>query len=176
MEHWILKPISGYPFHRYEEHFHNCYTYALTFINCVLSAQGKKQMNKSEFTERFVIPRTRKASKYITIYKEICNSGFYVIDDPDQEEGTSTGYHEAYTNRNGSSILRSWHWYSLNSSSSKENKTLGLLNVQHTLICLFLEGIPIEFKKAYLHECTDCTLNFSNEPLSFFQTIAFNLT
>ncbi|KAJ6668364.1 hypothetical protein lerEdw1_015741 [Lerista edwardsae] len=90
---------------RYEEHFHNCYTYALTFINCVLSAQGKKQMNKSEFTERFVIPRTRKASKYITIYKEICNSGFYVIDDPDQEEGTSTGYNEANTNRNGSNIL-----------------------------------------------------------------------
>ncbi|XP_053233676.1 MKRN2 opposite strand protein isoform X1 [Podarcis raffonei] len=71
--------------HRYEEHLHNCYTYALTFINCVLSAQKKQQMNKSEFTERFVIPRTRKASKYITIYKEICKNGFYAVDLPAQE-------------------------------------------------------------------------------------------
>lgn len=93
--------------HRYEEHLHNCYTYALTFINSVLSAQGKKQMNKSEFTERFVIPRTRKASKYITIYKEICNNGFYVIDHHDQEEGASTVYNETYTDRNRSKIFRS---------------------------------------------------------------------
>ncbi|KAF7249838.1 MKRN2 opposite strand protein [Varanus komodoensis] len=76
---------------RYEEHMHNCYTYALTFINCVLSAQKKQQMNKSEFTEKFVIPRTKKASKYITIYKEICKNGFYAVDHPAQEGSTSTG-------------------------------------------------------------------------------------
>ncbi|KAL7986051.1 hypothetical protein Chor_011217 [Crotalus horridus] len=75
--------------HRYEECFHNCYTYALTFINCVLSAQKQQQMNKNEFTEKFVIPRTRKASKYITIYKEICKNGFYVVDHPAQKGSTS---------------------------------------------------------------------------------------
>ncbi|XP_032064720.1 MKRN2 opposite strand protein isoform X2 [Thamnophis elegans] len=76
--------------HRYEECFHNCYTYALTFINCVLSAQKQQQMNKNEFAEKFVIPRTRKASKYITIYKEICKNGFYVVDHPAQKGSTST--------------------------------------------------------------------------------------
>ncbi|XP_020658236.2 MKRN2 opposite strand protein isoform X2 [Pogona vitticeps] len=76
--------------HRYDEHLHNCYTYALMFINCVLSAQKQQPMNKSEFTEKFVIPRTRKASKYITIYKEICKNGFYTVDHPSQEGGTST--------------------------------------------------------------------------------------
>uniref|UniRef100_A0A2H6NBB5 MKRN2 opposite strand protein-like C-terminal domain-containing protein n=1 Tax=Micrurus carvalhoi TaxID=3147026 RepID=A0A2H6NBB5_9SAUR len=76
-------------FNRYEECFHNCYTYALTFINCVLSAQKQQQMNKNEFTEKFVIPQTRKASKYITIYKEICKNGFYVVDHPAQKGSTS---------------------------------------------------------------------------------------
>uniref|UniRef100_A0A8D0E3G8 MKRN2 opposite strand n=1 Tax=Salvator merianae TaxID=96440 RepID=A0A8D0E3G8_SALMN len=79
--------------HRYEEHLHNCYTYALTFINSVLSAQNKKPMNKSEFTERFVIPQTRKASKYITVYKEICQNGFYFVDHPDNR-GQLTLYKE----------------------------------------------------------------------------------
>ncbi|XP_060095846.1 MKRN2 opposite strand protein [Heteronotia binoei] len=79
--------------YRYEEHIHNCYTFALTFINCVLSAQGKQQMNKSEFTEKFVIPRTRKASKYITVYKEVCKNGFYVVDRREQENDNSTGSH-----------------------------------------------------------------------------------
>nr|XP_020658248.1 MKRN2 opposite strand protein isoform X3 [Pogona vitticeps] len=79
--------------HRYDEHLHNCYTYALMFINCVLSAQKQQPMNKSEFTEKFVIPRTRKASKYITIYKEICKNGFYTVDHPSQEGGTSTVGH-----------------------------------------------------------------------------------
>ncbi|XP_054831758.1 MKRN2 opposite strand protein isoform X2 [Eublepharis macularius] len=79
--------------YRYEEHVHNCYTYALTFINCVLSAQGKQQMNKSDFTEKFVIPRTRKASKYITVYKEVCKNGFYIVDRPEQESDNSTGSH-----------------------------------------------------------------------------------
>lgn len=85
-----LRLISLYLFNRYEECFHNCYTYALTFINCVLSAQKQQQMNKNEFTEKFVIPRTRKASKYITIYKEICKNGFYVVDHPPQKGSTST--------------------------------------------------------------------------------------
>uniref|UniRef100_A0A8D0LBW2 MKRN2 opposite strand n=1 Tax=Sphenodon punctatus TaxID=8508 RepID=A0A8D0LBW2_SPHPU len=77
--------------HRYEEHSHNCYTYALTFINCVLAAQGKKQMNKNEFTERFVIPQTRKASKYITVYQEIAENYFYIVDHPDQPKNNSEG-------------------------------------------------------------------------------------
>ncbi|XP_050813876.1 MKRN2 opposite strand protein [Gopherus flavomarginatus] len=76
-------------FHRYDEHYHNCYTYALAFINCVLTAQGKKPMSKSEFTGRFVIPQTRKASKYITVYWEIAKNYFYIGDSPDQEQNNS---------------------------------------------------------------------------------------
>nr|XP_009482410.1 PREDICTED: MKRN2 opposite strand protein [Pelecanus crispus] len=73
--------------HRYDEHDHNCYTYALAFINSVLTAQGKQQMSKSEFTEKFVIPQTKKASKYITLHQELTANDFYIVPLlPDQEK------------------------------------------------------------------------------------------
>ncbi|XP_026713422.1 MKRN2 opposite strand protein [Athene cunicularia] len=72
--------------HRYEEHDHNCYTYALAFINSILTAQGKQQMSKSEFTEKFVIPQTKKASKYITLHHELTANDFYIVPLPDQEK------------------------------------------------------------------------------------------
>lgn len=72
--------------HRYEERDHNCYTYALAFINSVLTAQGKQQMSKSEFTEKFVIPQTKNASKYITLHQELTTKDFYIVPLPDQEK------------------------------------------------------------------------------------------
>ncbi|XP_009864869.1 PREDICTED: MKRN2 opposite strand protein, partial [Apaloderma vittatum] len=71
--------------HRYNEHDHNCYTYALAFINSVLTAQGKRQMSKSEFTERFVIPQTKKASKYMTVHQALTAHDFYIVPLADQE-------------------------------------------------------------------------------------------
>ncbi|XP_061253162.1 MKRN2 opposite strand protein [Bos javanicus] len=68
--------------HRYEEDHHNCYSYALAFINCVLATEGEEQLDRDEFTEKFVVPRTRKASKYITLYRAIEERGFYVTDPP----------------------------------------------------------------------------------------------
>ncbi|NXG44077.1 MKROS protein, partial [Psilopogon haemacephalus] len=65
--------------HRYEESDHNCYTYALAFINSVLTAQGKQQLSKSEFTEKFVIPQTKRASKYITLHQELTAKDFYIV-------------------------------------------------------------------------------------------------
>ncbi|NWH78866.1 MKROS protein, partial [Piaya cayana] len=72
--------------HRYEEHDHNCYTYALAFVNSILTAQGKRQMSKSEFTEKFVIPQTKKASKYITVHRELTANDFYIVPLPDEEK------------------------------------------------------------------------------------------
>nr|XP_009939254.1 PREDICTED: MKRN2 opposite strand protein [Opisthocomus hoazin] len=71
--------------HRYDEHDHNCYTYALAFVNSVLTAQGKQQMSKSEFTERFVIPRTKQASRYLTLHQELTAKDFYIVPLPDGE-------------------------------------------------------------------------------------------
>ncbi|NWH56796.1 MKROS protein, partial [Geococcyx californianus] len=68
---------------RYEEHEHNCYTYALAFINSILATQGKQPISKSEFTEKFVIPQTKKASKYITVHRELTANDFYIVPLPD---------------------------------------------------------------------------------------------
>ncbi|XP_008696082.1 MKRN2 opposite strand protein [Ursus maritimus] len=76
---------------RYEDDHHNCYSYTLTFINCVLTAEGKEQLGKREFTEKYVVPRTRKASKYITLYRAIEERGFYVTDRPDEETNPPEG-------------------------------------------------------------------------------------
>ncbi|XP_010140726.1 PREDICTED: MKRN2 opposite strand protein [Buceros rhinoceros silvestris] len=72
--------------HRYDEHDHNCYTYALAFVNSVLSAQGKRQMSKSEFTERFVVPQTTRASKYLTLHQALTANDFYIVPLPAGEE------------------------------------------------------------------------------------------
>ncbi|XP_037685483.1 MKRN2 opposite strand protein [Choloepus didactylus] len=71
--------------HRYEEDHHNCYSFTLTFINCILTTEGKKQLDKDEFTEKYVVPRTKKASKYITLYRAIEEHGFYVVDHLDAQ-------------------------------------------------------------------------------------------
>ncbi|XP_076971211.1 MKRN2 opposite strand protein [Tamandua tetradactyla] len=71
--------------HRYREDHHNCYSFTLAFINCILTTQGKKQLDKNEFTEQYVIPRTRTASKYIALYRAIEERGFYMVDHPDAQ-------------------------------------------------------------------------------------------
>ncbi|XP_006740301.1 MKRN2 opposite strand protein [Leptonychotes weddellii] len=76
---------------RYEEDRHNCYSYTFTFINCILTTEGKEQLGKDEFIEKYVVPRTRKASKYITLYRVIEERGFYVTDHPDEETDPPEG-------------------------------------------------------------------------------------
>ncbi|NWR64479.1 MKROS protein, partial [Bucorvus abyssinicus] len=72
--------------HRYNEHDHNCYTYALAFVNSILSTQGKRQMSKSEFTERFVVPQTTRASRYLTLHQALTENDFYIVPLPAGEE------------------------------------------------------------------------------------------
>ncbi|XP_008944879.1 PREDICTED: MKRN2 opposite strand protein, partial [Merops nubicus] len=71
--------------HRYEEQAHNCYTFALAFINSILMAQGKRQLSKREFTEKFVIPQMRKASRYLTLHQALAANDFYIVPLPERE-------------------------------------------------------------------------------------------
>lgn len=43
-------------------------------------------MSKSEFTERFVIPQTKRAARYITVHQELAANEFYIVPLPQQEE------------------------------------------------------------------------------------------
>ncbi|XP_004692280.1 PREDICTED: MKRN2 opposite strand protein [Condylura cristata] len=77
--------------HRYEEDQHNCYSYTLTFMNCILAMEGWGQLDKSEFTEKYVVPRTRQASRYITLYRAVEERGFCVTPGPDPEAAGPEG-------------------------------------------------------------------------------------
>ncbi|XP_046534204.1 MKRN2 opposite strand protein [Equus quagga] len=77
--------------HRYEEDHHNCYSYTLTFINRILTTEGREQLDKNEFTEKYVVPRTRTASKYIALYRAAEEHGFYAVDHPDEETSPPPG-------------------------------------------------------------------------------------
>ncbi|NXF84050.1 MKROS protein, partial [Sclerurus mexicanus] len=72
--------------HRYDEQEHNCYTYALAFINHILSTQGKRPLSKGEFTERFVMPQSRRASRYLTLHQQLAHSDFYIVPLPEEEQ------------------------------------------------------------------------------------------
>uniref|UniRef100_A0A8C5QW02 MKRN2 opposite strand n=1 Tax=Leptobrachium leishanense TaxID=445787 RepID=A0A8C5QW02_9ANUR len=64
---------------RYNEEDHNCYTFALQFINGIQTLQEKPSFSKTEFTERFVLPRTKRVSKYMTVLREVTYNGFYIV-------------------------------------------------------------------------------------------------
>ncbi|XP_048212252.1 MKRN2 opposite strand protein [Perognathus longimembris pacificus] len=71
--------------HRYEEDGHNCYSYALAFVNCVLSTEGRAPLGRREFTEKYVLPRTRRASKYIALHRAVEERGFHAVGRPRPE-------------------------------------------------------------------------------------------
>ncbi|XP_007517202.2 MKRN2 opposite strand protein [Erinaceus europaeus] len=74
--------------HRYHEETHNCATFALAFINCILATEGWGQLDKGSFTERFLLPRTRRASKYIVLHRAIEEKGFYATEQPPQDSAS----------------------------------------------------------------------------------------
>ncbi|XP_028913206.1 MKRN2 opposite strand protein isoform X1 [Ornithorhynchus anatinus] len=70
---------------RYSEDQHNCYSYALKFINWMLTLEGRQPLKRNEFIEQFVVPKTRKASKFITLYQAIEDHHFYITDHPGRQ-------------------------------------------------------------------------------------------
>ncbi|XP_028854840.1 MKRN2 opposite strand protein [Denticeps clupeoides] len=66
----------------FNEENHNCYNYTLMYINCVLATQAKPALSKDEFTQSFILPRIKRASKYLTLCEEIAHCHFYIVDSP----------------------------------------------------------------------------------------------
>ncbi|NWI93965.1 MKROS protein, partial [Pitta sordida] len=90
LQHWdnLLQEFSqgeAWLPHRYDEQEHNCYTFALAFINHLLSTQGQQPLSKGEFTERFVIPHSRRASRYLTLHHQLTHSDFYIVPLPQDQ-------------------------------------------------------------------------------------------
>lgn len=64
----------------YEEDHHNCYGYALAFINCVLATEGEEQLDRDEFTEKLVVPEDEEGFQVHHALPCDRRAGFYVTD------------------------------------------------------------------------------------------------
>ncbi|CAH1977401.1 unnamed protein product [Acanthoscelides obtectus] len=63
----------------YDEDRHNCYSFVLRFLEALdygsLSACAR---SRTEFCEKYVVPRTTSAGKYISLYRKLKTYQFYV--------------------------------------------------------------------------------------------------
>lgn len=86
-EHWddVLREIehdnrtNEWTSTAYHEDLFNCYTFVLNFLQRLnygtLSAAAQ---NRTTFCERYIVPRTTAAGKYISLYRKIRDHGFYI--------------------------------------------------------------------------------------------------
>ncbi|XP_068151975.1 MKRN2 opposite strand protein [Drosophila tropicalis] len=63
----------------YEESTHNCYAFVLAFLQALGHAQlSEAAHSKTSFCEKYIVPRTTTAGKYISLYRKLRQSGMYV--------------------------------------------------------------------------------------------------
>ncbi|NWW79226.1 MKROS protein, partial [Climacteris rufus] len=72
--------------HRYEEQQHNCYTFALAFVNRVRQRRGRQPLSKEQFTHSFLLPHTRAASSYLGLLQQLAHRDFYIVPLPEQQQ------------------------------------------------------------------------------------------
>lgn len=84
MEHWdktlfqVCKQKCWLPQY-YNEENHNCYTFVLTFLKELKYGNlSKAAANRTSFCEKYIVPRTTSAGKYISLYRKLKRNGFYV--------------------------------------------------------------------------------------------------
>uniref|UniRef100_A0A6I9VKF4 uncharacterized protein LOC105231228 n=2 Tax=Bactrocera dorsalis TaxID=27457 RepID=A0A6I9VKF4_BACDO len=83
----ILQQICNQPdrwtVSHYQEDSHNCYTFVLAFLQALaydkLSAAAR---SKTSFCEKYIVPRTTTAGKYISLYRKLRDTGIYVHPHP----------------------------------------------------------------------------------------------
>ncbi|ALC40151.1 CG9967 [Drosophila busckii] len=57
---------------RYEESSHNCYAFVLAFLQALGHAQlSEAARSKTSFCEKYIVPRTTTAGKYISLYRRL---------------------------------------------------------------------------------------------------------
>ncbi|XP_066414102.1 MKRN2 opposite strand protein [Molothrus aeneus] len=100
LQHWdsLLEEFSleqAWLPHRYEEQQHNCFTFALAFINRVRQGRGGPALSKAEFTERFLLARSRDAARYLRLQQQLAHSDVYVVPlaEHEQEQESLPGIH-----------------------------------------------------------------------------------
>ncbi|XP_019893230.1 uncharacterized protein LOC101900797 [Musca domestica] len=63
----------------YHEDKHNCYTFVLTFLQALTYDKlSEAASSKTTFCEKYIVPRTTTAGKYISLYRKLRDTGIYV--------------------------------------------------------------------------------------------------
>ncbi|KAH8391091.1 hypothetical protein KR215_006558, partial [Drosophila sulfurigaster] len=79
----ILEQICGqssrWSIECYEETSHNCYAFVLAFLQALGHAQlSDAARTKTSFCEKYIVPRTTTAGKYISLYRRLRHAGIHV--------------------------------------------------------------------------------------------------
>lgn len=63
----------------YSEDNHNCYSFVLTFLVTLgYGNLSEAARNRTLFCEKFIVPRTTAAGKYISLYRKLKEYKFYI--------------------------------------------------------------------------------------------------
>uniref|UniRef100_A0A0A1X9X4 MKRN2 opposite strand protein n=1 Tax=Zeugodacus cucurbitae TaxID=28588 RepID=A0A0A1X9X4_ZEUCU len=106
----ILQQICNQPdrwtVSHYQEDNHNCYTFVLAFLQALaydkLSAAAR---SKTGFCEKYIVPRTTTAGKYISLYRKLRDTGIYVHPHPQHYQ------HQRLLLLNGKQQQHQQHYY-----------------------------------------------------------------
>lgn len=92
-EHWdeVLAAVCAQPdtwtSGRYEAHTHNCYSFVLAFLRRLdYGSLSRAAHNRTLFCERYIMPRTTAAGKYISLYRKLRDCEFYVHHQQQQQQ------------------------------------------------------------------------------------------
>uniref|UniRef100_A0A6B2EHX6 MKRN2 opposite strand protein n=1 Tax=Phlebotomus kandelakii TaxID=1109342 RepID=A0A6B2EHX6_9DIPT len=67
----------------YREDSNNCYTFVLSFLEALAYGElSKAAQNRTLFCEKYIVPRTTAAGKYISLYRKIRDHGLYIHSSP----------------------------------------------------------------------------------------------
>lgn len=80
-------------FPRYEEQQHNCFTFALALVNRVRCGRGRQPLSKAEFTERFLLPHTTAAARYLRLHRHLAHSDVLIVPLQEQQQDCEPAKH-----------------------------------------------------------------------------------
>lgn len=64
----------------YTENDHNCYSFVITFLRLLHIKDLKASLtSKTQFCQDFIVPRTKNAAKYISLYRKILREGYVAV-------------------------------------------------------------------------------------------------
>ncbi|XP_067361487.1 MKRN2 opposite strand, tandem duplicate 1 isoform X2 [Channa argus] len=72
-----LNTWTGDRFQEQREFGSCCYGFALSYINHVMRSEGSEPITREHFTSQYILHRMEAASKYLSVYQDVCQHGYH---------------------------------------------------------------------------------------------------